>query len=266
MAQPQPDRHRRPRGQRRRHRRHGEGAEIRYWVWKVDNEIGKQVAIRQAAAQVFDREAIAENAYDGTVDPLYSIVPPGFAGQKDAFQEKYGEPDADAAEQILEDAGIQTPVELTVGWTPTHYGPAPRTRPTSSSASSRTAACSTSTSRAPSGSSTRRSTRRAPTTSSSSAGSPTTRTPTPTCRRSSSTVASSRTATAARRPTSCSTSEQGEDRRAARERRSVELQGIVAEDVPFIPSWVGQNVGVCGPAWKASRTPSTRRSSSASGW
>ena len=36
--------------------------------------------IRQAAAQVFDREAIAENAYDGTVDPLYSIVPPGYAG------------------------------------------------------------------------------------------------------------------------------------------------------------------------------------------
>ena len=71
----------------------GEGAEIRYWVWKVDRETGKQAAIRQAAAQVFDREAIADNAYDGTVDPLYSIVPPGFAGQVDAFQEKYGEPE-----------------------------------------------------------------------------------------------------------------------------------------------------------------------------
>jgi len=102
----------------------GKGSEIRYWVWKVDSEVGKQAAIRQAAAQVFDREAIAENAYDGTVDPLYSIVPPGYAGQKDAFQETYGEPNADAAKQILEDAGIETPVKLTVGWTPTHYGPA----------------------------------------------------------------------------------------------------------------------------------------------
>ncbi len=102
----------------------GKGSEIRYWVWKVDSAIGKQQAIRQAAAQVFDREAIAENAYDGTVDPLYSIVPPGYAGQIDAFQEKYGEPDPAKAKQILEDAGIDTPVKLTVGWTPTHYGPA----------------------------------------------------------------------------------------------------------------------------------------------
>ena len=102
----------------------GQGSEIRYWVWKVDGPVGKQAAIRQAAAQVFDRESIAENAYDGTVDPLNSIVPPGFAGQKDSFQETYGGPDPAAAKQILDDAGISTPVDLTVGWTPTHYGPA----------------------------------------------------------------------------------------------------------------------------------------------
>ncbi len=30
-------------------------------------------------------------------------------------------------------------------------------------------------------------------------------------------------------------------------RSSGELQNIVAEDVPFIPSWVGQNIGVYGP-------------------
>jgi peptide/nickel transport system substrate-binding protein len=101
----------------------GKGSEIRYWVWKVDGDVGKQPAIRQAAAQIFDRESIAENAYDGTVDPLYSIVPPGYAGQKDSFQEQYGEPDPAKAKQILDDAGISTPVDLTVGWTPTHYGP-----------------------------------------------------------------------------------------------------------------------------------------------
>ena len=41
--------------------------------------------------------AIATNAYDGTVDPLYSIVPPGFGGHIEAFQEKYGDPDVDKA-------------------------------------------------------------------------------------------------------------------------------------------------------------------------
>jgi peptide/nickel transport system substrate-binding protein len=101
----------------------GKGSEIRYWVWKVDGPIGKQLAIRQAAAQVFDREAIAKNAYDSTVDPLYSIVPPGYAGAKDSFKEAYGASDPAKAKKILQDAGISTPVSLTVGWTPTHYGP-----------------------------------------------------------------------------------------------------------------------------------------------
>jgi peptide/nickel transport system substrate-binding protein len=101
----------------------GKGSEIRYWVWKVDGPVGKNLAIRQAAAQVFDRDAIAKDAYDGTVDPLYSIVPPGYGGANQAFQDKYGTPDKAKATQILKDAGISTPVNLTVGWTPTHYGP-----------------------------------------------------------------------------------------------------------------------------------------------
>jgi peptide/nickel transport system substrate-binding protein len=101
----------------------GKGSEIRYWVWKVDGPVGKQLAIRQAAAQIFDRTAIAKDAYDGTVDPLYSIVPPGYGGQKDSFKAAYGAPNPAKAKQILKDAGISTPVNLTVGWTPTHYGP-----------------------------------------------------------------------------------------------------------------------------------------------
>jgi len=101
----------------------GKGSEIRYWVWKVDGPVGKQLAIRQAAAQVFDRDAIAKDAYDNTVDPLYSIVPPGYGGQKDSFKEAYGAPNPGKAKQILQAAGISTPVNITVGWTPTHYGP-----------------------------------------------------------------------------------------------------------------------------------------------
>ncbi|HWM75572.1 MAG TPA: ABC transporter substrate-binding protein [Nocardioides sp.] len=101
----------------------GEGSEIRYWVWDVEGPVGKQTPVRQAAAQVFDRESIAENAYDGTVDPLYSTVPPGYPGATEAYKDAYGEPDPAKAKKILDDAGIKTPVDLTVGWTPTHYGP-----------------------------------------------------------------------------------------------------------------------------------------------
>ena len=101
----------------------GEGSEFRYWVFQFANPTVKDVAVRQAVAQIIDREAIAQDAYDGTVAPAYSIVPPGFGGQKDSFQEVYGEPDPDAAAKILEDAGIETPVDITLGYTPTHYGP-----------------------------------------------------------------------------------------------------------------------------------------------
>ncbi|GAB2757588.1 ABC transporter substrate-binding protein [Nocardioides salsibiostraticola] len=101
----------------------GEGSEFRYWVWQLNNPVAKDVAVRQAAAQIIDRQAISDNAYDGTVTPALSIVPPGFAGQKDSFEEAYGGPDADAAKKILADAGVKTPVKITLGYTPTHYGP-----------------------------------------------------------------------------------------------------------------------------------------------
>jgi peptide/nickel transport system substrate-binding protein len=101
----------------------GEGSEFRYWVWQLNNEVPKEKAVRQAAAQIIDRDAISENAYDGTVAPSYSIVPPGFGGQKNSFEEKYGEPDVEAAKALLEEAGVQTPVKIKLGYTPTHYGP-----------------------------------------------------------------------------------------------------------------------------------------------
>ncbi len=101
----------------------GEGSEFRYWVFQLANQTVKDKAVRQAVAQVIDRETIAKDAYDGTVAPALSIVPPGFGGQKDSFQEKYGEPNVDAAKKLLDDAGVKTPIDLTLGYTPTHYGP-----------------------------------------------------------------------------------------------------------------------------------------------
>ncbi|MDN5892599.1 MAG: ABC transporter substrate-binding protein [Nocardioides sp.] len=101
----------------------GDGSEIRYWVFQLGTKTGAKKPIRQAAAQLIDRETIAEKAYAGTVDPLFSLVPPGFAGQQDTFSEKYGESNVQAAKSLLKDAGIKTPVNLTLGYTPSHYGP-----------------------------------------------------------------------------------------------------------------------------------------------
>lgn len=101
----------------------GEGSEFRYWVWQLGTPAGKDLAVRQAVAQLIDRDAIAQDAYDGTVTPSYSIVPPGFGGQKDSFEEAYGTPDVEKATKLLADAGVKTPVKLTLGYTPSHYGP-----------------------------------------------------------------------------------------------------------------------------------------------
>ncbi|NYI03973.1 ABC transporter substrate-binding protein [Allostreptomyces psammosilenae] len=102
----------------------GEGTEIRYTVFNVTTPPADNKAVRQAIAQLVDREAIAENVYNGTVDPLYSMIPAGVDGHTEAFQERYGAPDVAKAQAILEEAGVQTPVDLTLWWTPTHYGAA----------------------------------------------------------------------------------------------------------------------------------------------
>ncbi len=102
----------------------GEGSSFRYWVWQTTTPVGKQAAIRKAAAYIIDRQAIATDSYDGTVVPSYSLVPPGFAGQKNSFKDVYGaSPNVAAAKKVLKDAGITTPVKITLGYTPTHYGP-----------------------------------------------------------------------------------------------------------------------------------------------
>ncbi len=93
----------------------GQGSEFRYWVFQLNNKVVADKAVRQAVAQLIDRDEINTDAYDGTVANAYSIVPPGFGGQKDSFKEKYGDPSVDKAKQILTDAGIKTPVKLTLG-------------------------------------------------------------------------------------------------------------------------------------------------------
>ena len=101
----------------------GKGSEFRYWVFHTQSGPGKSVAVRQAVAQIIDRDAIAQKAYDGTVNPAYSIVPPGFLGSNEAFKAQYGSPDPAKAKQILSQAGVSTPVAIKLGYTPSHYGP-----------------------------------------------------------------------------------------------------------------------------------------------
>jgi peptide/nickel transport system substrate-binding protein len=102
----------------------GKGSEFRYWVFHTQKGPGANPAVRQAVAQLIDRNAIAQRAYDGTVNPAYSTVPPGFLGASQAFQTMYGSPSVSKAKAILQKAGVSTPVAIKLGYTPSHYGPA----------------------------------------------------------------------------------------------------------------------------------------------
>jgi peptide/nickel transport system substrate-binding protein len=105
----------------------GPGGEIRYLVFNLNTMPGssdaEKLAIRRAVAYTIDRQAIADNVYEGTVDPLYSMVPAGLDGQEDVYKTEFGDaPDKAAAQKELKDAGVKTPVDLQIWWTPTHYG------------------------------------------------------------------------------------------------------------------------------------------------
>ncbi|SMY12892.1 ABC transporter substrate-binding protein [Brevibacterium jeotgali] len=115
----------------------GPGGEIRYIVFNFDTmphgaesddpDEDKALAIRQAMADSIDRETIAEQVYKGTYTPLYSYVPEGLPGANESLKDLYGDgsgaADADEAAQRLEDAGVETPVDVSLQYNPDHYGP-----------------------------------------------------------------------------------------------------------------------------------------------
>ncbi|MGO2023785.1 MAG: ABC transporter substrate-binding protein [Brachybacterium tyrofermentans] len=114
----------------------GPGGEIRYIVFNFDTmpygaktedaDPKKSKAVRQAAADLIDRQAIATSVYKDTYTPLYSYIPEGLPGNGTQFQDLYGDgkggPDAAKAKKRLEEAGVEIPVALSLQYNPDHYG------------------------------------------------------------------------------------------------------------------------------------------------
>ncbi|MGW4835933.1 ABC transporter substrate-binding protein [Streptomyces globisporus] len=88
-------------------------AEIRNIIFnsREDSPFGKK-KVRQAVAALLDRGPLVRNVYQGTVDPLYSLIPTGFIGHSTPFFDAYPSSDPARAEQLLEQAGVQTPVAI----------------------------------------------------------------------------------------------------------------------------------------------------------
>jgi peptide/nickel transport system substrate-binding protein len=101
----------------------GSGASIRYLVLNLKMAPTDKLAVRKAIAYLMPRATIASRVYHGQVKPLYSMVAAGLPGHIDAFKTMYGaSPNAAKARAALTAAGIHTPVDITLWYTPTHYG------------------------------------------------------------------------------------------------------------------------------------------------
>lgn len=115
----------------------GPGGEIRYIVFNFDTQpfgattpeadAAKALAVRQAAADLIDRDELADQVYKGTYTPLYSYVPDGLTGATESLKGLYGDgngaPDAAKAAATLQAAGVTTPVTLNLQYSNDHYGP-----------------------------------------------------------------------------------------------------------------------------------------------
>ncbi|WP_444665118.1 ABC transporter substrate-binding protein [Cellulomonas sp. CW35] len=115
----------------------GPGGEIRYITFNFDTQPygaktpeadpAKALAVRQAVADLIDRDAISEQVYKGTYTPLYSYVPAGLTGATESLKGLYGDgsggADAAKAKERLAAAGVTTPVKLGLQYSNDHYGP-----------------------------------------------------------------------------------------------------------------------------------------------
>ncbi|MET7857381.1 ABC transporter substrate-binding protein [Streptomyces sp. NPDC005318] len=98
------------------------GADIRFLVFNPEDPAAGNPAVRRAIAQLVDRDALVAKVYQGTAEPLYSMVPKGIAGHTTSFFDSFGDPNVEKAKQILAGAGITEPVAMTFWFTTDRYG------------------------------------------------------------------------------------------------------------------------------------------------
>ncbi|MDT0437492.1 ABC transporter substrate-binding protein [Streptomyces sp. NPDC005840] len=98
------------------------GLEIRYLAFNTKAPTVKNKAVRQAMAEIINRAELVAKVYGQQAEPLYSMVPASITGHSNSFFNKYGDPNVAKAKNTLAAANITTPVKLTLNYTTDHYG------------------------------------------------------------------------------------------------------------------------------------------------
>jgi peptide/nickel transport system substrate-binding protein len=96
---------------------------IRYMLFNVTQAPVNIPQVRQAISYAVDRDAIVNQVFSGSVDPIYSMVPnvdPPFFGSTPTFPKR----DLEKAEELLGEVGYSAsnPLEVNLWYTPNHYG------------------------------------------------------------------------------------------------------------------------------------------------
>jgi peptide/nickel transport system substrate-binding protein len=100
------------------------GGSIRYLILNHTMAPMDDPNVVKAIASAVDRNEISDTVFGGEVNPIYSMVPPGFLGASEAFDTMYASPDLDAAKSYLEASGYSesSPLEFELWYPPEHYG------------------------------------------------------------------------------------------------------------------------------------------------
>ncbi|MDX3642630.1 ABC transporter substrate-binding protein [Streptomyces sp. MB09-02B] len=72
--------------------------------------------VRQALAALINREKLVAEVYQGTTEPLYSLIPAGLTGHTTSFFDANPRPDPQRARKLLDEAGVGMPVRFTFGY------------------------------------------------------------------------------------------------------------------------------------------------------
>ncbi|MFE7131220.1 ABC transporter substrate-binding protein [Streptomyces sp. NPDC057638] len=92
-----------------------QSAEIRMLVFNVrPGSPLKRAPVRRAVAALVDRGRLAGGVHHSTVQPLYSLIPKGVLAHSNPFLDQYPLPSAAVARELLERAGVETPVPFTL--------------------------------------------------------------------------------------------------------------------------------------------------------
>jgi len=96
---------------------------IRYLLFNVTTPPVDNVLVRQGITYLVDRDAIVAQVFDGTVDPIYTMVPnvdPPFFGALPTFPKR----DVEKGKELLASVGYNesNPLKLNLWYSPKHYG------------------------------------------------------------------------------------------------------------------------------------------------